>query len=123
MFFDKHLRYIKLSDANVDFSSMDLSFLRKEIYDKVMDSMLNDVPVVTYDDVKFGKAKSSHAQVRLLYHTKVAFKKATKMLGIMDDFRSGVPRMAYRGVVPTMHDGLRVFLAPNLNWKGYDPTW
>ncbi len=31
--------------------------------------------------------------------------------------------MAYRGVVSTMYRGLRVHVAPNLNWKGYDPKW
>ena len=41
----------------------------------------------------------------------------------MDDFKSGVPRMAYRGVVSTMFKGVRVYVAPGLSWKGYDPTW
>ena len=58
----------------------------------------------------------------------------------MDDFKSGVPRMAYRGIVSFMHQGVRVYLAyrgivsfmhqgvrvylaPNVNWSGYDPKW
>ena len=41
----------------------------------------------------------------------------------MDDFKSGVPRTAYRGVVSFMRDGTRVYLAPNRNWAGYDPKW
>ena len=28
-----------------------------------------------------------------------------------------------RGIVSVMHKGRRVFLAPNLGWKGYDPSW
>ncbi len=31
--------------------------------------------------------------------------------------------MAYKGVVSTMYRGLRVYVAPNLNWQGYDPKW
>ncbi len=61
--------------------------------------------------------------MRLLYHTKLGFKKYARALGIMDDFKSGVPRMAYKGVVPTFYRGLRVYVAPNLNWQGYDPSW
>ena len=61
--------------------------------------------------------------VRLTYHTRDAFKRIAKSLGIMDDFKSGVPRMAYRGIVSFMHHGIRVFLAPNVNWSGYDPKW
>ena len=34
--------------------------------------------------------------VRLMYHTKEVFKKTAKTFGIMDDFKSGVPRTAYR---------------------------
>ena len=76
--------------------------------------------------------------VRLAYHTRDAYKKTAKALGIMDDFKSGVPRMAYRcrvrliriilglllrGIVSFMHSGVRVYLAPNTNWQGYDPKW
>ena len=32
-------------------------------------------------------------------------------------------RMAYRGVVATMFRGQRVYVAPSLNWRGYDPSW
>ena len=41
----------------------------------------------------------------------------------MDDFKSGVPRMAYRGIVSFTYSGTRVYLAPNTNWPGYDPKW
>ena len=52
-----------------------------------------------------------------------AYKRSAKALGIMEDFKSGVPRTAYRGIVSFMHSGVRVYLAPNLNWQGYDPKW
>ena len=39
------------------------------------------------------------------------------------DFKSGVPRMAYKGVVSTFYKGIRVYLWPGLNWKSYNPTW
>ena len=65
----------------------------------------------------------SEDAVRLIYHTKDVFKKMARSLGIMDDFKSGVPRMAYKGVVSTMYKGQRVYVAPNVNWKGYDPSW
>lgn len=68
-------------------------------------------------------AASHHQAVRILYRTRDNFKNIAKALGIMDDFKSGVPRMAYKGVVSTMYRGQRVYVAPNLNWKGYDPSW
>ena len=77
-------------------------------------------------ELQSGDAAAKHGAagpVRLLYHNKMAFKKYAKTLGVMDDFKSGVPRMAYRGVVSTVYKGTRVYVAPGLSWKGYDPTW
>jgi hypothetical protein len=39
------------------------------------------------------------------------------------DFQAGVPRTAYRGVVPFMFNNHRVYLAPGANWVGYQPNW
>ena len=61
------------------------------------------IPVVRIEEVQSQSAHSRHSAVRVLYHTKTAFKKAAKALGIMDDFKAGVPRMAYRGVVSVMN--------------------
>ena len=129
MFYDKHLKFIRLnSERPVDFTSLDLSYLKKDVYDPRMTERLDKVPVASIEQVKSGEAKAKfgangHGAVRLLYHTKNVFKKYAKVLGIMDDFKSGVPRMAYKGVVSTMFNGLRVFVAPSYSWKGYDPTW
>ena len=50
--------------------------------------------------------------VKVIYKSKSDFKAAVKVLGIMDDSKSGVPRMAYKGVVPTFYKGIRVYLSP-----------
>jgi len=84
--------------------------------------MVYNTPVVSVQDLKSGKVGSNKA-VRVPYHTREIYKKTAKALGIMDDFKSGVPRMAYRGIVSFMHSGVRVYLAPNVNWAGYDPKW
>ncbi len=123
LFFDKHLKFIELNAHPVQFMKMDLGHLMREPYDKAMDKLLlRDSPAVSLMDLKSGRVKD-HKSVRVVYHTKEVFRKIAKALGIMDDFKSGVPRMAYRGVVATMYKGQRVYVAPNLNWKGYDPSW
>ena len=92
-------------------------------YESVMDD-INRLPVVSLEEVQSGSAAKRHPKgARILYYTKTGFKKYAKVLGIMDDFKAGVPRMAYQGVVATVHKGLRVYVAPSLNWKGYDPMW
>ncbi|PSN47446.1 Alpha-1,3-mannosyl-glycoprotein 2-beta-N-acetylglucosaminyltransferase [Blattella germanica] len=93
-FYEKHLKYIKL----------------------------NENMVVTYQELKSGSIVTE-GSVRIPYHTNDIYKRTAKMLGLMDDFRSGVPRTGYRGVVSFLYKGRRVYLAPNANWRGYDPSW
>jgi len=122
LFFEKHLKYIVLNKQFVPFTVMDLNFLKKDNYDESFVKMVYATPVVSVQDLKSGKLGNNKA-VRLTYHTREAYKRTAKALGIMDDFKSGVPRMAYRGIVSFMHQGVRVYLAPNVNWTGYDPKW
>ncbi|TRY74448.1 hypothetical protein TCAL_04948 [Tigriopus californicus] len=127
MFYDKHLKFIKLNDQFYDFTKADLSYLLKAQYDPAFEAKLNALPVVSVEELRSGEAsgkhKARHGAVRLVYHTKLVFKKYAKVLGIMDDFKAGVPRMAYKGVVSTLFNGLRVYVSPAFSWKGYDPTW
>jgi len=122
LFFEKHLKYIVLNKQFVPFTVMDLNFLKKDNYDESFVKMVYNTPVGSVQDLKSGKVPTNKA-VRLTYHTREAYKRTAKALGIMDDFKSGVPRMAYRGIVSFMHQGVRVYLAPNVNWSGYDPKW
>jgi len=121
LFYEKHLKYIVLSTKFVPFTVMDLSFLTKERYDEGWVREVYRTPVVALEDLRSGRVKAR--AVRVTYHTREAYKKSAKALGIMDDFKSGVPRMAYRGIVSSVHRGVRVYLAPNTNWPGYDPKW
>lgn len=122
LFFDKHLKYIKLSEDFVSFTKMNLTYLQKSIYDEIFLKAVYQSPVVTLDELKRGLVTTKEP-VRITYLIKEQYKRATKSLGLMDDFKSGVPRTAYRGVVSFFYNGQRVYLAPNTNWKGYDLTW
>ena len=132
LFFDKHLKYIVLNDNPVSFSQKNLNYLHKDTYDKEMDKVLAKSELVPLQNLKSYAAEHGEAgaggkklSIKLTYKTKDEFKAAVKVLGIMDDykFKSGVPRMAYKGVVSTFYKGIRVYLWPGLNWKSYNPTW
>lgn len=122
LFFEKHLKFIKLNDKPVQFSSMDLNYLHKDVYDIDYIKKVYDSPIVSYEELKTGKI-SFDGDVRIQYHTKDTFKRTAKMLGLMDDFRSGVPRTAYHGIVTFTYNNRRVYLAPGANWKGYNTKW
>lgn len=122
LFFEKHLKYIHLNEKRVQFSSMNLTYLLKPSYDESFERRVQAAEVVSLSQAKSGHLPEG-GEYRLLYHTKDVFKKTTKALGLMDDFKAGVPRTGYRGVISFMLHNRRIFLAPNNNWKGYDPTW
>ncbi|XP_054738847.1 alpha-1,3-mannosyl-glycoprotein 2-beta-N-acetylglucosaminyltransferase [Anastrepha obliqua] len=122
LFFDKYLKYIKLSENFVNFSKMNLSYLLRENYDRIF---LNDVysyPIVTYDELRRNLI-TTDGPVRIQYTTREQYKHITSILGLMGDFKSGVPRTAYHGIVSFFYQKRRVHLAPNANWKGYDLSW
>ncbi|XP_046480650.1 alpha-1,3-mannosyl-glycoprotein 2-beta-N-acetylglucosaminyltransferase isoform X1 [Neodiprion pinetum] len=122
LFYEKHLKFIKLNDVFVPFTKMNLTYLLKDNYDMAFVNEVYQSRVVNYSELKSDTLPKS-SPVRIPYHTRQAYKNTAKMLGLMDDFRSGVPRTSYRGVVTFFYRGRRVHLAPNANWAGYDITW
>ncbi|KAK4036588.1 alpha-1,3-mannosyl-glycoprotein 2-beta-N-acetylglucosaminyltransferase [Daphnia magna] len=123
MFFDKHLKYIKLNEMPVDFSTQNLSHMVQTAYDADYFRHVYSLPVVSASDVRTNTNLPFDGPLRITYHTKDTFKNAAKLLGLMDDFKSGVPRTGYHGIVSVFLNGRRVYLAPHSNWKGYDLTW
>jgi len=126
LYFEKHLKLIKLNNVTVPFTKMDLSFLLKHKYDERFVKDVYSWPSITQAELMsshFADGKPLPAAVRLTYGDKMTYKNTAKTLKLMDDFRAGVPRTAYRGVVPFMFGKIRVYLAPPADWKGYDVTW
>lgn len=86
LFFEKHLKYIKLSENFVPFSEKDLTYLLKENYDATFMKDVYQTPVVTFEELRRGMV-SSKGPVRIQYNNRNQFKAAAKSLGIMDDFK------------------------------------
>ncbi|XP_063984601.1 alpha-1,3-mannosyl-glycoprotein 2-beta-N-acetylglucosaminyltransferase isoform X2 [Diachasmimorpha longicaudata] len=122
LFYEKHLKFIKLNDQSVPFTKMNLTYLLKSNYDIDFMNGVYQATVVKVPDLKGGNIIAS-GPVRIPYFHRISYKTSAKMLGLMDDFRSGVPRTGYRGVVTFFYNNRRVHLAPNKDWNGYDITW
>lgn len=120
-FFDIHLRNIQLNHDYVEFTKLNLTYLLKDNYDSELELMIHNLPEVTAGEAltSSGDGKS----VKVVYYNAKSFQRAAKKLGLMDDFRSGVPRTAYRGIVSCFVRGKRVYLVPKFEWKKYDPKW
>lgn len=118
-FFDEHLKYVKLNDQFYPFTERNLTFLLKEEYDPKFFNTVYKSPLVSFDYFHSGRVIPAPS-VRLQYETDEVFKSLANQLGIMNDIKAGVPRMAYKGVVSFMYRGLRVYLAPPRHWRGYE---
>ncbi|NXX99203.1 MGAT1 acetylglucosaminyltransferase, partial [Centropus bengalensis] len=121
-FFDQYLKFIKLNDRFVPFTQLDLSYLKKDDYERSFLAKVYSAPEVRVEDLQ-GNRRRELGAVRLRYSGREAFKAFAKALGLMDDLKSGVPRAGYRGIVSFVFRGRRVFLAPPSDWAGYDPSW
>jgi alpha-1,3-mannosyl-glycoprotein beta-1,2-N-acetylglucosaminyltransferase len=111
LFFEKHLKYIKLSEKFVPFTQLNLTYLLKvcgrlvplcspfcwraflplsfnsqDNYDSTYITSVYQSPVVTFEELRRGIVQTT-GPVRIQYNTKDQYKRATKMLGLMDDFK------------------------------------
>ncbi|XP_072382141.1 alpha-1,3-mannosyl-glycoprotein 2-beta-N-acetylglucosaminyltransferase isoform X1 [Diabrotica undecimpunctata] len=120
MFFEKHLKYIKLNEEFVSFTKQNLTYLQKENYDIDFVKKVYQSPVIGFEDLNQVKFNTP---VRLIYRTREEYKTITKKLGLMDDFKSGIPRTSYKGIVTFHYNGIMVHFTPSNNWKGYDVSW
>lgn len=121
LFYEKHLKFIQLNSKFVPFTQKDLSYLKKDNYDVAFVKEVYGSPSVTLKQLV--KGVESPGPVRVTYDSKTSFKAIAKSLSLMDDFKSGVPRTGYRGVVSIMYHGKRVYIAPPADWKGYNTSW
>ncbi|XP_005998175.1 alpha-1,3-mannosyl-glycoprotein 2-beta-N-acetylglucosaminyltransferase b [Latimeria chalumnae] len=121
-FFDQYLKFIKLNDHFVPFTKMDLSYLRKDAYDRTFLETVYGAPELRVEELQ-GNQRTELRVVRVQYSTRETFKAFAKALGVMDDLKSGVPRAGYRGIVSFLFRGRRVYLAPPRDWTGYNPSW
>lgn len=121
-YYENHLKYIKLNEKFVPFTSKDLSYLLKEKYDEEFVKRVYSAPLLSLNDA-LKNAHPEHVAVRVEYNTKNSFKTISKKLGLMDDLKSGVPRAGYRGIVSFLYKNRRTYLSPPSFWNGYDKTW
>lgn len=118
-FFEEHLKYIKLNDEFFPFTKRNLTFLLKEEYDPKFINNVYKSPLVSVEYFDSGQVMPA-LSVRVQYESEDSFVSLAKQLGIMDDLKAGVPRMAYMGVVSFIFKNLRVYLAPPRSWRGYE---
>lgn len=121
-FYEEHLRHILLNDKPVDFSALDLSFLVKDGYDAALNVQLEHATGLTLAELQAQSANKDWAGgvFKLSYGPSEAqYSELARYFGLTTDFKAGVPRTAYRGVVELHWKGATVLLvssSPTYEW-------
>ncbi|KAH9492834.1 Alpha-1,3-mannosyl-glycoprotein 2-beta-N-acetylglucosaminyltransferase [Bulinus truncatus] len=95
LYYDKHLRFIKLNTEFVPFTKWISPTFPRETMMKCLSRKCISAPLLTGQQVKNG-VQPMDKVVRVEYTDKDSFKKLAKLLGIMDDFKAGVPSSLQR---------------------------
>uniref|UniRef100_A0AAF5PZ21 Alpha-1,3-mannosyl-glycoprotein 2-beta-N-acetylglucosaminyltransferase n=2 Tax=Wuchereria bancrofti TaxID=6293 RepID=A0AAF5PZ21_WUCBA len=115
LYYEKHLKHIVVNTDFYHFSQSDLSYLKKDYYDPAFRKIVLGAVPATLDEIlrgRFSNGTILPENVRLFYVASVDFKAFAKRFGVMDDFRSGICRTCYHGVVSFRYGQHRVFLTP-----------
>ncbi|CAM6034403.1 unnamed protein product [Sphagnum compactum] len=98
-FYKQYLEPIKLNDILVDWVSKDLSFLREEQFDREFgDLVAKAKPVNAMEALQQVKSTESE-DVRMEYHTHLDFRDLAHQFGVFQEWKDGIPRTSYKGVV------------------------
>nr|XP_033513721.1 alpha-1,3-mannosyl-glycoprotein 2-beta-N-acetylglucosaminyltransferase isoform X2 [Nicotiana tomentosiformis] len=109
-FFKQYLEPIKLNDVQVDWKSMDLSYLLEDNYVKHFGDLVKKAKPIHGADAVL-KAFNIDGDVRIQYRDQLDFEDIARQFGIFEEWKDGVPRAAYKGIVVFRYQtSRRVFL-------------
>lgn len=97
-FFSQYLEPIKLNDVHINWRSMDLSYLMEGKYVKYFAGLVNQAISLDVKDAAL-KANYVKGDVRIQYNDQSEFEMIAHQFGIFEEWKDGVPRTAYKGVV------------------------
>eukprot|EP00736_Rhodelphis_marinus_P000978 Rmarinus@m.28956 len=108
-FYKTHLVYNELEAEPVDWPSVDLNYLIPEVYDSQLWSRIEAAElyssVADLPPYLTGDGKLAYANER-------EFSMFARGLQLMEDFKAGVPRTAYQGVVSIRRGDYMLFIVP-----------
>lgn len=83
-----------------------------------MDKTVQNAQEVSISSV--GKYNFQEKDLKIIYHSQRDFVQLANFFSIMNDFKKGVPRTAYKGIVTFRYKHNRIFLVPSVPNLTYD---
>ncbi|XP_024017655.1 alpha-1,3-mannosyl-glycoprotein 2-beta-N-acetylglucosaminyltransferase isoform X2 [Morus notabilis] len=109
-FYHQYLAPIKLNDVQVNWKSMDLSYLMEDNYVKHFADVVRKAKPIHGNDIVL-KVSNIVGDVRIKYEDQSDFEHIARKFGIFEEWKDGVPRTAYKGIVVFRYQtSRRVFL-------------
>eukprot|EP01026_Neomeris_dumetosa_P073550 TRINITY_DN7582_c0_g1_i3.p1 TRINITY_DN7582_c0_g1~~TRINITY_DN7582_c0_g1_i3.p1 ORF type:complete len:551 (+),score=89.84 TRINITY_DN7582_c0_g1_i3:831-2483(+) len=112
-YYRKFIKPIKLNTVKVDWSGQDLSYLHQDQYEQHFMALVTNAKQVKNADI----AKTSTGDVRLEFNSQEQYEAHTLALGMLREWKDGVPRGAYNGIVSVRYEDARIFLAPGPDFQ------
>ncbi|KAJ4806199.1 hypothetical protein LUZ62_018765 [Rhynchospora pubera] len=97
-FFQQYLQTIKLNDVQVNWKSADLSYLKEENFKNKFAKEVSEAKPLQGPDAIL-KAHNMDVDVRIQYNDQRDFERIARQFGIFEEWKDGIPRTAYKGVV------------------------
>ncbi|CAI5455200.1 unnamed protein product [Caenorhabditis angaria] len=108
-FFNKHLAKIVVNKENIDFSKIDLDYLLPANFERMFKAeVLEEADLMDISEVTAYvlDPKNKGTSIRVVYTGNIDYIEKADKLHIMHDFKAGVPRTAYDGIVTCFINGV-----------------
>lgn len=125
-FLDKFLKLIPMNHQPVDWASINNEHLLKHNYDtQFYEDVYTSAHEIPFLEYLKKNSTARFPKILLTYETKADFVKYANYFGIMNDFKAGVARTAYKGVVQIYFQDETIYIAPVQKklWPGYPDGW
>jgi hypothetical protein len=97
-----------LSTIPINWYKIEIEYLLNENYIKYMDEMMKKSKEILVQNV----LNEKNGELKIVYNTKESFVGLANFFKVMNDFKRGVPRCAYNGIVIFRYNSNRIFLVP-----------
>jgi alpha-1,3-mannosyl-glycoprotein beta-1,2-N-acetylglucosaminyltransferase len=115
----EHLAAMRVSEDYVEWTKKDLSYLKKPAYDAYLRDLIGGAKAIrTVFEVD--TLPQSVKEVKISYSSNDQVVGLEEQLDIMSDFKDGVPRTAYHGVISVRFKGRRLHLVASRELYVYD---
>ncbi|CAL8089293.1 unnamed protein product [Calicophoron daubneyi] len=125
-YYEKFLKTMLLNKVKYNFLEADLTYLYQPGYSKRWHRRVYDectgVNISDFLRDNF-PGHQSVSCLRVTYTTRKEFESVARHCKLMDDFKSGVMRNGFEGVVPIYWMNYEMYIAPPPSWTHYDMSW